>query len=175
MADWLTKLNLLRLDESARHHWQQRLSRAGLDCWRSIENNWLYAYSTAPVVIDAEIALQSVALTPILDLPGVASAEFVTAHYVVETDVLPEFEDEFNAWYDQEHLPGLARVPGTVRAIRYRAAQESPRYYACYNLVSANVLDNPSWLAVRATDWSSRVRPAFCNTRRTMFRHCTAV
>ena len=33
------------------------------------------------------------------------------------------------------------------------------------------VVGSPEWLAVRATDWSSRVRPAFRNTRRTMFRH----
>ena len=26
------------------------------------------------------------------------------------------------------------------------------------------------WLAVRASDWSGRVRPSFRNTRRTMFK-----
>jgi hypothetical protein len=31
-------------------------------------------------------------------------------------DVLPGSEADFDPWYEQEHLPGLASVPGTVRA-----------------------------------------------------------
>ena len=46
-------------------------------------------------------------------------AQHAPYHYVVETDVLPGHEDDLNAWYAQEHLPGLAAVPGTVRAARY--------------------------------------------------------
>ena len=38
--------------------------------------------------------------------------------YVVETDVVPEHESDFNAWYDEEHAPGLAAVPGTVHGAR---------------------------------------------------------
>ena len=54
-----------------------------------------------------------------LDLPGASSGQDAPWHYIVETDVLPEAEADLNAWYDQEHLPGLAAVPGTVRALRY--------------------------------------------------------
>ena len=43
-----------------------------------------------------------------------------------------------------------------------------PTYIACYDLVSADVLGCEAWLAVRGTEWSSRVRPLFRNTRRTM-------
>ena len=82
--------------------------------------------------------------------------------------MLPEFEDELNAWYAQEHLPGLAAVPGTIRAARYIDATGSPRYYACYDLAGVHPLASAEWLAVRATPWSARVRPAFRNTRRTM-------
>ena len=90
-------------------------------------------------------------------------------HYVVETDVAPESEADFNAWYDQEHMPGLASVPGTVRADRYQCQDSSPRYYASYDLRTHETFGSPPWLAVRGTDWSSRVRPAFRNTKRTMF------
>ena len=72
-------------------------------------------------------------------------------HYVVETDVLPEYEDDLNAWYAQEHLPGLACVPGTMRAARYVDTAGSPRYYACYDLASPDILGCPAWLAVRET------------------------
>ena len=103
-------------------------------------------------------------------VPGASSGEAAPYHYVVETDVLPEHEADFNAWYEQEHLPGLASVPGTVCAMRYRNPDGHPRYHACYDLVLPEILGSPPWLAVRGTPWSSRVRPTFFNTRRTMFR-----
>ncbi|MDF2860365.1 MAG: hypothetical protein K0S02_637 [Achromobacter mucicolens] len=105
-----------------------------------------------------------------LDLPGASAGQEAPWHYIVETDVLPEAEADLNAWYDQEHLPGLASVPGTVRAQRWECRDESPRYLACYDLHTQEAFGSPPWLAVRATDWSSRVRPSFRNTRRTMFR-----
>lgn len=70
--------------------------------------------------------------------------------------MLPEAEQDLNAWYDQEHLPGLASVPGTVRAMRFECRDESPRYLACYDLHTRETFGSPPWLAVRATDWSSR-------------------
>jgi hypothetical protein len=104
--------------------------------------------------------------------PGASSGAASAYHYVVESDVLPAHEDGFNAWYDHEHLPGLAAVPGTVRAARYISAAGAPRYYAC--LDSLDTLGSAAWLAVRATTWSSRVRPGFCNTRRTMFSRASS-
>jgi len=87
----------------------------------------------------------------------------------VETDVLPEHEADFNAWYDQEHLAGLAAVPGTVSAARLLDPQGHPRYHACYELATRETFGSPAWLAVRGTAWSSRIRPSFRNTTRTLF------
>lgn len=102
---------------------------------------------------------------------GQASGEPAPWHYVVATDVLPEHEADFNAWYETEHAPGLAAVPGTVQASRWLApAGSSPKYHACYDLARAEAFGSPPWLAVRATDWSSRVRPHFRNTRRVLYR-----
>ena len=51
--------------------------------------------------------------------PDGAPAEGQTPFlYTVETDVIPGAAEDFHAWYEQEHLPGLARVPGCVRARR---------------------------------------------------------
>lgn len=105
-----------------------------------------------------------------LDLAGASAGADAPWHYIVETDVLPEAEADLNAWYDQEHLPGLASVPGTVRAQRFECRDAGPRYLACYDLQTRETFGSPPWLAVRATDWSSRVRPSFRNTRRTMFQ-----
>ncbi|WP_144635039.1 DUF4286 family protein [Bordetella genomosp. 13] len=115
---------------------------------------------------DAQVRL----LEPACLLAGASQGQDAPWHYIVETDVLPEQEQDLNAWYDQEHLPGLAGVPGTVRAERYLCRDGSPRYHACYDLHTQETFGSPPWLAVRATDWSSRVRPAFRNTKRTMFQ-----
>ena len=108
-------------------------------------------------------------LTTTLVLTGASAHAAAPFHYVVEADVLPESEAELNAWYIGEHLPGLAAVPGTVRAARSLAAA-GPRHFASYELASLETFESPPWLAVRATEWSSRVRPSFRNIHRTMFR-----
>ncbi len=105
-----------------------------------------------------------------LSLAGASQGEAAPWHYIVETDVTPEAQADMNAWYDQEHLPGLAAVPGTVHAWRYECKDGGPRYLACYDLHTSETFGSPPWLAVRATDWSGRVRPSFRNTKRTMFR-----
>ena len=104
------------------------------------------------------------------DIPGASAGQDAPWHYIVETDVVAEQDQALNDWYNREHLPGLASVPGTVRARRFVCEQGGPRYHACYDLETRETFGSPPWLAVRATDWSSQVRPAFRNTKRTMFR-----
>jgi len=103
------------------------------------------------------------------DIPGASHGATPAFHYVVETDVAPEAEGDLNDWYNQEHLPGLAAVPGAIRAQRLLNLDGAPRYHACYELVTKETLGSASWLAVRHTAWSDRVRPSFRNTKRTMF------
>lgn len=109
-------------------------------------------------------------LRRLADLPGASSGRAAPWHYIVETDVVGTAEQDLNDWYDQEHLPGLAGVPGTVRAERFICTEGGPRYHACYDLESLETFGSPPWLAVRATAWSDRVRPSFRNTKRTMFK-----
>lgn len=108
-------------------------------------------------------------LTVTRAIAGASHGRVTGWHYVVETDVLPEAERDFNAWYDQEHMPGLAAVPGTVHALRLLNTTGAPRYHALYLLETREAFGSEPWLKVRATDWSSRVRPNFTNTKRTMF------
>ena len=105
-------------------------------------------------------------------LNGASHQELGGFHYVVETDVSEANDEEFNAWYDTEHLPGLAKVPGAISAKRLIRLSGGPRYIACYDLVSPAVMDSEAWLSIRHTAWSSRIRPMFFNTTRTLFvRH----
>lgn len=110
-----------------------------------------------------------------LDLAGVNRGEAARYHYVVETDADPGWTDEIARWYRDEHLPGLASVPGCVHARRYINHDDARRSFACYDLIRADVLDSAQWLAVRATQWSSRTRPHFANTARIMFQNITEV
>jgi len=57
----------------------------------------------------------------------------------------PEVEIAFNAWYDTEHVPALARVPGVLCARRYRTSAGKPKYVALYHLASPGVIDTPEW------------------------------
>ncbi len=105
----------------------------------------------------------------VLDVPGASRGERPALHYVVETDVVDGWQDEMQRWYDNEHMPGLAAVPGCIRARRFINHDRGPRSLACYDLMRDGVTESPAWLAVRASAWSARVRPQFRNTKRTMF------
>jgi hypothetical protein len=151
-----------------------RLTPDALRIWRAVDA--AVGYATVPAKVRTDLLQHAapgerwIRLDQTREIAGASAGADAPFHYIVETDVLPEHEAEFNAWYDEEHLPGLAAVPGTVRAARYVCPSGSPRYYACYDLASQQTFGSPRWLAVRATDWSSRVRPSFRNTRRTMFQ-----
>jgi hypothetical protein len=136
-----------------------------LDFWRNLDGTSfrIYAHTEPPDAQHWET------LELINDLQGSSTGLTAKFHYVVETDVAKENEVELNQWYDTEHLRGLAQVAGTVRARRFRRTQGSPKYLACYDLTSAEAIHSNSWLRVRSTPWSSRVRPNFQNARRTMY------
>lgn len=138
-----------------------------VDLWRAVNGAaWrAYAYGNTP----AGDKTAWCALIPLIDLQGASRGEVATHHYVVETDVSDCNLEEFTAWYDTEHMPGLARVPGTVRARRFRRLQEGPRFIACYDLTTPLTLERSEWLAVRHTPWSDRVRPMFFGTVRSMY------
>jgi hypothetical protein len=109
-------------------------------------------------------------LEPMLDIAGASASERPHFHYVVETDPEAGWVDEIARWYDTEHMPGLAAVPGCMRAMRFLNRGAGPLSLACYDLLRKDVLGSPPWLAVRATAWSDIARPHFTNTKRTMFR-----
>lgn len=105
-----------------------------------------------------------------LDCPGASSKANAKAHYVVQTDTDKGWFNEIIAWYDTEHMPGLAAVPGTVHAARFINLDKGPKSFACYDLEHEDVLGSPPWLDVRGTAWSSHCRPHFKNTLRDMFK-----
>ena len=69
-------------------------------------------------------------------------------------------EDEFNAWYDTEHLPERLAVPGIETGQRYVCLSGAPRYLALYDTTTPEVFDSPAYLRVsfdNASPWTKRV------------------
>ena len=60
-------------------------------------------------------------------------------------NIAPAPEAEFNEWYDNEHIPALAAVPGVLCARRFRATSANRRYVALYHLVSPEVQESAEW------------------------------
>jgi len=137
----------------------------GVNWWKSMDGTTRRAYlSGAQPQHNNAVELQL-----INELKGVNFTQLGDFHYIVETDIPANAEADFNDWYNNEHLPGLASVPGTISAKRYVRQSGAPKYIACYELASPQVMEQNEWLAVRNTDWSSRIRPMFLNTVRTLF------
>jgi len=89
--------------------------------------------------------------------------------YIVHTDIPAGVVTDYNAWYDEEHLPRLVGVPGIARARRYVAHGDlSPRYLTAYDLTIKDAFESPAGLVARKTPWTERMRSLFQNTRRKM-------
>jgi hypothetical protein len=68
--------------------------------------------------------------------------------------------DEFNDWYDNEHIPERERVPGFITAQRWLALNESNVSIATYDLRGQAVLNGPEYKAIAGPNlspWSKRV------------------
>ena len=66
--------------------------------------------------------------------------------------------EEFNDWYDTEHLPRLAAVPGCLCAWRFKAASGPNQYFALYHLETPDVCASSEWKSAAVTPWTVRMR-----------------
>ena len=85
------------------------------------------------------------------------------------TEPPPAMEEEFNAWYDDEHMAERLAIPGFRSARRWVAAVApgEGKYLATYELDSPGVLSSREYLACfeNQTPWSKR-----CLGRAVVFR-----
>jgi hypothetical protein len=70
-------------------------------------------------------------------------------------------EEEFNAWYDTEHIPERLAVPGVETAVRFCSTTGAvPKYLAMYDLAAESVLDSDAYKSVagdKSSPWTKRV------------------
>ena len=64
---------------------------------------------------------------------------------LIAMNVAPEHENEFNEWYNIEHLPALGAVPGVLAARRYRGSGATQRYAAIYHFANPDVPNSAAW------------------------------
>lgn len=96
--------------------------------------------------------------------------------YIVHTDIPDHIVDEYNAWYDSEHLPRCTAIPGVLRARRYMSTgirggqSDGPKYLTAYEMTGPDVWESPAALQARRTPWTEKMRALFSNTRRALYR-----
>jgi hypothetical protein len=79
---------------------------------------------------------------------------------LVYADLIDDkYEEEFNAWYDTEHLPQLLSMPGFMDAARYVAVKGGPKYLAVYELDDVEALQRPEFANRKRPPWDARMSP----------------
>jgi hypothetical protein len=94
--------------------------------------------------------------------------------FVVQLDIPPEHEAEFNRVYDTVHFPTLSKVPGVRSAARYRLEHSTvsgmQRYLTIYELDSPDVLNSAAWeKAGNFGDWVTKIRPLTTSRHHSVF------
>jgi hypothetical protein len=81
-----------------------------------------------------------------------------------------EHDDEFNAWYNHEHVPQVTALTGFVRTRRYLCESADIRYLAWYETTDENVEAGPHFQSIvnDPTPWSLRLRKLYGNNRERM-------
>lgn len=72
---------------------------------------------------------------------------------MVRMDILPEVEEEWNHWYDTQHIPNRLKILGFLSARRFVAIQGEFKYLTIYDLTSADVLTSEPYLKLK--DWEA--------------------
>ena len=85
---------------------------------------------------------------------------------LVYSDVAPENDEEYNRWYNDEHIPERLSIPGVLSAARYQAVQGGPKYLAVYELSSHEAWHSEGWQKWlrEPTEWSQRMSPSVIGT-----------
>ena len=88
------------------------------------------------------------------------------------TDIDPANEEDFNRWYEEEHLAERMAIPGFINARRFTALEGGPKYLALYDLESPDVLQSPAYrhvVGAGTSEWTRRMQKQFINFRRNVY------
>lgn len=102
-------------------------------------------------------------------LPSAARPAPLQRFYaLVFTNPAPGREDDFNRWYDTQHLPDVVSIPGFISGQRYARndaqmrsnAPDSPHYLVVYEIVTRDLAGVYAEVNRRAVDGRTRMSDA---------------
>ena len=91
---------------------------------------------------------------------------------ITSMDVDAADEQEFNVWYDREHLAERVAIDGFLEARRWIAVEASPKYFCTYSTAAFEDLSSPAYKKALAnqTAWSTKNISGFKNMIRAVGR-----
>jgi len=67
-------------------------------------------------------------------------------------------EDEFHAWYEEDHLPKFSHVTGVLEGRRLHSPDSPRKHLALYWLEDIDIVGIPEWKAAAGTEWTAEMR-----------------
>lgn len=91
---------------------------------------------------------------------------------ITSMDVDAADEEDFNIWYDREHLAERVAIDGFLEARRWIAEAGSPKYFCTYSTAAFEDLNSPAYAKALAnqTEWSRTNIARFRNMGRVVGR-----
>lgn len=100
--------------------------------------------------------------------PVADSSAFALAVWLGVDDAARE---EFDDWYDREHVADLLALPAWLHTCRYRRLDGSgPEFLALHYLADLDVFDEPAFRRVQETAWRARLLPRRTGHERRILR-----
>jgi hypothetical protein len=86
---------------------------------------------------------------------------------LVAMNVESAVEEEFNEWYEQEHVARIADVaPEFISVQRLESLRGAPRHFALWRLSDRMAPERDPWLSASETPWTRRIRRFMRDRRR---------
>ena len=93
---------------------------------------------------------------------------------LVMMDIDPEYEEEFNRWYNEEHFPERVSCPGFLNGRRFLAVEGGPKYLAIYDLEGPEVLKSAAYKKIEGpSEWRRKLGPHIKNRVRNIYVEIT--
>ncbi len=95
-------------------------------------------------------------------VPGPLPANLVKGNIIrtVEVNVAPEQEQDFNDWYNKEHIPTLKNVPGVMAVWRaVNLGEKGQKYLTVYFQENISVQQRDDYKKASQTDWLKKLLP----------------
>jgi hypothetical protein len=141
--------------------------------WRELDRR-LDASSPAPDAVRASFArVDSLLYRQILStVPAYEPPDTVVLHGAFfEAD--PSDHDEFNDWYDTEHVLFVDVIDGYLNCRRFQSLADPSKFLALYDVTSLEVATSDETTKANESPWTDRIRSKVATYRERRLFHVT--